>query len=690
MKSFFNKRNVLIIICAALAALMAVAAVILFTNGETAAPTITESSSSLLEESSSSIIESSSSVPEPSSSSQPEIELKVTSHRATDVTVWEPITVFSGICDPNEPLLINDEEISCSQDGTFSAEYKLSVGNNYFKFSHKGKEATYIVRYRYDVITDYSPKSKQTFESGSSFAVTVKARVGSTVTATFDNKTITLVRNDTQGGDEENTESDTFVNYQGTFALPSGNKTDLNLGKVKITATCNGVTETEESGDIICKKIEIPVVAEIVAFSAETFDGDSSDDASRPTNNYLPKGTVDYVVGRVYNGDKEYLLLRCGRRVYVEKKAVPTKEYEAVAKEYEATLPDKNNLSISSFKTGERHSVLTLDSEWKAPFYFDLLPQKYTNPKYQDYTVSSVTCEYVDITFCYSASLGGSVKIDESNPLFKSSEILTKDGNKVLRLYLKKTGAFYGWNAFYNDAGQLVFEFLHPVQVKESNNKYGADLTGAVIMLDVGHGGIDVGAVGIGGAYYEAERNLYLAKLIKAELETTGATVILNRSGDTTLTADERCIMLKNAKPDLCIAIHHDSNASSKPSGFGAYHSTLFSNDAARFIFAESEKLAVYKNASLNRFRWHYYFVARMTDCPVVLTENGFMSSPTDYDGITGEAGNKAKAEAIVRGTVKYFLSIRNDEIKEPDISSESSSSEPLESSSEPVVSEEP
>ncbi len=671
-KNFFTKKATIIILCALLILAIGIAAFCLLSGekGDNKNDSSNPSSSELQEPSSSS--EESSSEPSSNSepSSAPSPELKITSHRANDVTVVEPFTVFSGTSDPAEPLLLNGKEIKRDNKGAFSAEFSLTPGNNKFVFSHKGKEYTYIVRYRFDVIKSYTPSGNMRFESGATFAVTVNARVGSTVTATFSGKTITLARNDTQGGDEEVAVSDTFANFTGSFTLPSGNKTDLDLGAVTITATHSGVSATVKTGKIICKKIEVPVIGEIVSFSAETFDGNTTDDASRPTNNYLPAGTVDYVVGRAYNGSKEYLILRCGRRVYVSKKLVPTNEVVAVTREYEGTLPESNNLTVESCVRGDRHTVLTLSTEWKAPFLLDLLPQKYTNPSKQDYTVSKVTAEYVDITFCYAASLEGTIDLTD-NPVFSSAEILPDGKNKKLRLHLKEKGAFYGWNAYYNAEGRLVFEFLHPAQVSEAQNEYGVDLTGVTILIDVGHGGKDFGAPGIGNTYFEDERNLFLGFKLKAELEGMGATVVMNRESNKTIDADERCEQLKRLKPDLCIAIHHDSNASSKPNGFGIYYSTLFSHDAAKFIFDRTKAAAIYTPAAdgyRGKLDWHYYFVARMTDCPIVLTENGFMSSPVDRDGIVSEQSNIKKAKAIAAGVADYFLSIKRETPPEPPV----------------------
>ena len=609
--------------------------------------------------------------------------LKISSPSSKDTTVTEDHITFLGSSDPDHPLTVNGEEVKRNASGAFALEKELSIGANTFKFLHKGQEETYIVRYKYVIIKSFSPSSNMAFASGADFAVTAHARKGSKITATFNGKTITLT--ETVNQDETETpQSNVFADYSGVFSLPGDNAKDLNLGKVTITAQNGDNSETKYSGNITCKKAEIPVIAEVVTYSAETFNGNTADDMSRPTNNYLPKGTVDYVVGRSYNNGKEYLKLRCGRRIYVSKKNADS--IVAVTREYAGKLPDTNSISFDSCKVSKNSTVITLNTQWKAPFLLDLLPQSYYNPNSQDYRVSSVTAKYVEITFCYANEFKGEIDLGKYNPIFSSYEIIKSGSDYKLRLNFREVGSFYGWDAAYNANGQLVFTFLHPAQVKAANNKYGADLTGVRVMIDVGHGGKDSGAVGVGNIY-EKERNLALAYALKTELESIGATVIMNRTGDTTLNPDERCINLITTKPDICIAIHHDASTSSVPNGFGAFYSTLFSHDAAKLVYNATIAKNIY-NASAknnrNRFEWHYYFLARVTVCPVVLTENGFITASVDYNGIVSASVNKSKAEAMCKGIADYFLSIRHNLPTEDDLNSSSSveSSSTVESSS--------
>lgn len=594
---------------------------------------------------------------DPSSEVQ-EMSLSLFEPSSTDVTTTDPFTVFSGVSDPLYPLLLNGEPVERGADGSFSVEKALTIGANKFTFSHKGREVTYTVRYRYIVIKSYSPSSKKSFDSGATLTVTLIARKGSTATATFNGSTVTL----TPVVKDAATQDEDFITYSGNFKLPGDNTKQLDLGKIKFTAVCGQYTEQAYSGNITCKARVLPTVAEVVAYSAETFNGDAADDASRPTNNYLPKGTVDTVVGRTYYGDKEYLLLRCGRRVYVDKKVVPGGMVTAVTKQYAGSLPDTNKISLASLDAGDRFTTLTFNTDWKAPFFLDVLPQSYKNPAYQNYSVSGFTATYVEITFCYANNIAGNFDLGQYNPVFKSAQIIKNVSGCKLRLYLRKKGGFYGWDASYNSSGQLVFKFLHPAQVTATAGGYGADLSGVRIMIDVGHGGSDPGASDRSGRVLEKERNLALARKLKTELESTGATVILNRNNDASLNSDERCQALKKQNPDLCIAIHHDSNNSAQLNGFGAFYSLPYSYSAARLIYTRTIATGLYNtsgNKVRNRCEWHYYYVARISNCPVVLTENGYMSNTHDMENITNAQSLQKKAVAITKGTVDYFLSIR-------------------------------
>ncbi len=614
----------------------------------------------------------------PASNSEPTndngIRLVMSSPATNKINTTESVFTFKGTSDPAEPLLLNGADLSRNRNGDFTYVANLKIGDNKFNFIHKGQNYYYTVNYRYVIINYYNPQKAESFENGFTMPVTVTARNGSQVTATFNGSTITL-------NPQAVTNGETFINYSGSFKLPSGGLKDLGLGKVTFKATHNGISESFSSGNITCKKpstikdsnpsvtptggkyidVGSGKIAEIIMYEAETFDAYSTNDWSKPTNSYLPKGTVDYSSTKyVYSTDKEpkeYAVLRYGKQVYTSRKDAPHKEKKPVIKEYAGTLPDHNEVNILSFSNGTRHTTLTIKPMWKAPFYLEVLPQKYNNVAIRDYSFSSATYSYIDITLCYTTVLTGEIAVPADNPIFRSAEIIKNKADYTLRLHLKKTGFFYGWDANYNDKGELVFEFLNPVKIKAAGNAYGADLSGAQILIDVGHGGKDPGALGADLNHTEAIQNLKLAQLLKAELQSIGATVTLTRESNVTSSLDDKITKLKALKPDYCIAIHHNASGTNKSkSGFSAHFFHPYAKMPADKIFASTVQSALYKGNEIN---WHRYFMARSYYCPVVLTENGYMSNAYDYGNIVNQNYNAGKAKALTKGIVDYFLAIQ-------------------------------
>ena len=618
---------------------------------------------------------SSSSVP----SSSVEIGLTVDPIAEEDKITMEDHIIISGTSDPAHPLTVNGSAIARSEDGSFQYKAALSLGKNEIVIAHKDDTETLRVERRY-VVQKFSPVGDQTYGSGATVHFEVFARTGSQVTAQFNGQTIALTQSGNQLGSGA---LEGFTLYVGSYKLTTINTSDLQLGVVTFTATCDAITETYTSGNIICQKapnllgsdpsvtpsygdyinVGSGYIVEILNYSAETFDGDTRDDHSHPTNCYLPKGTVDYCSTQlVENGKLKYVLMRCGRRVYLDKKNIPSSKRTQVADCYAGKLPDHNEIGVVSMEETGKHTVLTLDCLWKAPFYFDIKPQTYAYPDAganRSYEITSFTATYVDITFCYATVFTGTVEIPEGNPLFKSAELIRRDSDCTLRLYLKKTGGFYGWDSYYNDNGQLCFRFLNPAVVSAADNAFGANLSGVTIMLDVGHGGVDGGAVGKldGVQVEEADRNLALAKELKEQLESMGATVVLNRDRDVAITVDERIQALKQEAPDLCIAVHHNS-ISGYPNfgGFETYYYNPWSKLVTQAIFDNTKEAGVYNRSIIS---WHNYFVARQTCCPVVLTENGYVTHQFDLNNMVDEDAVEKKARAIAQGVADYFLAIQ-------------------------------
>lgn len=595
------------------------------------------------------------------------------------MTLDESIT-FEGVSDTRHPLTINGFAVERDEDGLFSYKANLELGANDFTVVHQDKTLTYRIERRH--ATEFYTQAEDThYNSGARMYLKVFAKEGSTVTAKFRDQEKAMNENLDQlacGASEG------FILYTAHFDMPAHNKTEQDLGYITYSVTYNDVTDVFTSGKITCApRVEVKLsdkeatpdeggyinvgsgyVVEVIDENVETFRPWTTDDYSYPTYNYLPKGTQDYASETIIydnSGEKTYMLLRCGVRVYRMTKNTPNPKQSMVVDCYTGTLPDHNEIGFNPLTVVGHHTYLTLDSLWKAPFFFDFEPQEYADPSQRRYTLKEFNATWIDIRFCYATKISGSWEVPADNPLFERAELTQNGSDCTLRLYLKKAGGLYGWDAYYNEHDQLVFRFLNPVKVTKADNAYGADLTGVRVMLDIGHGGLDIGAAGRdsnGLGWTENERNWILSNLVREELESIGATVIMNRNAlSETTTQRERIRFLRQQAPDYTLCIHHNSNIDKTFRGYETGYFTSFTQQAADHMTdaVSSSKLYV---STLTM--WFFYYVSRQTTCPIVLTENGYMSNVRDMDAMINPEVLRLKAQALTKGIVNYYLDLND------------------------------
>ena len=600
--------------------------------------------------------------------------LSFTSVYSNKFTTYSKVLSFTGASDPDYALKMNGKEVKRTARGYFSFNETLKNGENTFVFEHKGKTRTFNITYEAVIIKRVAPRADQKLGGGSIISVSVTARNGSAVTATLGGTTITLNRIGSENNDTAIKQE--FFDYTGVFTLPEAVNSAQDLGAIEFKAVCRSLSDSATGGRITVRAkgdtsvssggsyqsgygIQVDVgtryVAEVISPQAQTLDGDLIDERSRPTNAYLPAGTVDYcdeneiIYYSPYNDENtSFRKLDYGKRVYSDAVSV-----------FKATLPETNSITLKSTEIKDRHTVMTFDTQWKAPFNVTLAPQDYANPyapnAMPDYSVSDVTYEYIDIEFCYAVSAQGKISLN-GNPVFKNGEWIKNGNNFVLRLYLKKAGSFYGWTAQYNEKNQLEFYFLNPAKITTAPNNYGYRLDGVVIMLDPGHGGEeDPGAVGSNTVNTEAVLNLYLTKKIQRELENLGATVVLTRSTNETVYLVERSAMANEVKPDLFISIHRNASTSTSAEGYSNYYFHPFSKPFAQAIYDRTVKAFYYER----RVNYYPFHVARISCCPSILTENGFMSNALDFARIQTDSHNEINAYYTVQGIIDYFAAIQ-------------------------------
>ncbi|WHY77282.1 N-acetylmuramoyl-L-alanine amidase [Neobacillus sp. WH10] len=180
-------------------------------------------------------------------------------------------------------------------------------------------------------------------------------------------------------------------------------------------------------------------------------------------------------------------------------------------------------------------------------------------------------------------------------------------------------------------------------------------LTGKTIVIDAGHGGIDIGASGQNGTN-EKDVTLTMAKNIKNELEKrTDANVILTRNDDVNISLADRVKVADEQKADLFVSIHFDAFLTIDVEGITTYYKKKSDEPLAALIQDH-----IFKNGLDARDRGVSlgdYYVLRENSSPAILLELGFISNSSDEARMISEEFQSNTTNSIVDGIIDYLNS---------------------------------
>lgn len=199
----------------------------------------------------------------------------------------------------------------------------------------------------------------------------------------------------------------------------------------------------------------------------------------------------------------------------------------------------------------------------------------------------------------------------------------------------------------------------------------GAPLTGAHVVLDPGHGGREVGAVGPSGLT-EAELNLDIALRTARLLHAQGATVVLTRTSDVRVTLQTRAEIAMALRPLAFISIHHNAvpRATSDRPGSELYHQHA-SAESKRLagllweelqeelgplsdVWAAGRQSGAFPRQAVETGDDYYGVLRRTQGVPAVLSEAAFISNPVEDALMNTDRFRDAEAKALAEAVLRY------------------------------------
>ena len=169
-----------------------------------------------------------------------------------------------------------------------------------------------------------------------------------------------------------------------------------------------------------------------------------------------------------------------------------------------------------------------------------------------------------------------------------------------------------------------------------------------LILLDIGHGGVDKGAVF--EDLTEHEINRAIAEHIKTLGNNENVVVELLNENSGFLSLEERVEKIKTINPDLFISIHIGSHKNGDARLLNAFYSENYKNqDQVTYLSKQLlENLSEATNLKATNPKASKFKILRQNATPSIMLELGNLNNNDDREFITSEKGQQQIAQSIL------------------------------------------
>ncbi|WP_158879685.1 N-acetylmuramoyl-L-alanine amidase [Amycolatopsis anabasis] len=205
-----------------------------------------------------------------------------------------------------------------------------------------------------------------------------------------------------------------------------------------------------------------------------------------------------------------------------------------------------------------------------------------------------------------------------------------------------------------------------PVLLREQEQvrRAGPRLRGKRIVIDPGHGGADSG-VEVDGLR-EADIAWDLATRLEGRMKATGMEALISRGRDHGPSEAERAAFANEAGADLLLSLHSDQNPSPHAQGVASFHfgnghgtTSTVGELLAGFLQRELAARTGLLDCRTHSKTWE---ILRLTRCPAVRIEIGYLTNPGDRRRLSESAFRDVVAEGILIAVKRLYLLGENDQ----------------------------
>lgn len=529
---------------------------------------------------------------------------------------------IGGGSNPDQPLYCNGKLVKDRTElGYFGLYQPLHMGTNVFRFTQGDQTVIRTIqRYTYSSVpmqraeiipASIWPQTKTSKTPGQQVTLHARAPIGSRVTAHIGGKTYELLPTN-DGGKHSPIYATSFTKTI-EMPRPTGQPRVVNYGRVKY------VMQYGQTTDVAYSPVPVAVIMDRAPYVAlvRRNEVDSYADNTRKHGSHylLLKGMKDYIIAE----DGDLVQLQSG--IWVKRTNVDIEQ---------KILGNDCIKGVTSVSDGKQSVI---EFQW---------PNR--RMAWANYSHGELC-----VTFP-SASFG--VDFEGANTMVEKVECKRENDGVTYRLSLTNPEEFAGY--YLKNTSDGVALILRKKFVAGTGAQ---PLKGSVIMIDPGHGGNDIGGVTLlGPNYSENSLMIYYSFLLKERLTSLGATVIMTRVDDASVSLADRLRYSRLILPDLFLSMHADSMGETrdltKISGCSTFYKEAFAKS-----FAVSLREDVVSSMGRKDRGTHHmnFYVVRGTWCPSVLIEAAFMSHPEDFTQLMNPHYVARYVDQIAHSVVTYF-----------------------------------
>ncbi|MCF6139437.1 N-acetylmuramoyl-L-alanine amidase CwlD [Pseudalkalibacillus berkeleyi] len=224
------------------------------------------------------------------------------------------------------------------------------------------------------------------------------------------------------------------------------------------------------------------------------------------------------------------------------------------------------------------------------------------------------------------------------------------------------------WGLIGFCAALLLYVINQQILTNNSWSTWSLPLTGKIIVLDAGHGGVDGGAVGKGDIQ-EKEIALDISLKLRDYLQQAGALVIMTRETDKDLAGEgtqrirhrktedllKRTEIVNTSNADMFISIHLNAIPSSRWYGAQVFYNPSIDENEKMAKFIQDQIRSNLENTTRKAKPINNVYMIRKAEVPGALVEVGFLSNPNERELLKTKLYQTKIAASIYQGIMRYY-----------------------------------